>query len=190
MENPRAQSPYARNLLRNYGALEGLNHWQTPSGDKEPEVEDVPEGIQPIATCVTLDGPVKNWVTSSQFGSLCQEIDLLKEGFPEDLLDKQRPPIYTSVRCAAREDCGSKFRFTVQLLDKNRKELDKWDTEKDLTDEANRGTWHPVEYTFRNYKPGVRYILVKMGGNDTVRWSGNYGAKFTLPTVRFVFNKV
>lgn len=188
MEKPRAQTPYARNLLRNYGALEGLNHWTIPKGDNPPEVEDVPEGVQPITSCVTLDGPVKNWVTSSKLGSLTQEVDLLQEGLPEDLLDAQRPPIYASVQYAGREDCGSRFHFTVELLDAAKKELDKKDMEKDMADKADRGTWHAMEHIFRTYNPGLRYIRVTMGGADTVRWAGYFGAKFTLPTVRFVFN--
>lgn len=46
-----------------------------------------------------------------------------------------------------------------------------------------------MEHTFTDYKPGVRSILFRMGGVDTQYWAGNYGAKFTLPCVRFVFDK-
>nr|KAG5712015.1 hypothetical protein BaRGS_020741 [Batillaria attramentaria] len=90
-------------------------------------------------------------------------------------------------RCGTRSDCGAKFRFTVQLLDENKHEVDKFDREKAMED--NLGKWHLIEHVFQDYKPGVRYIRVELGGVDTKFWKGNFGSKFTMPTVRFVFNK-
>ncbi|KAK7464532.1 hypothetical protein BaRGS_00037924 [Batillaria attramentaria] len=180
--------PYTRNLLRNPYALEGLNYWVKPSGLTRPVAEDSPAGADPIADYVTVKGAVKNWVTSYRFGCMSQSVDLLKEGCSVDVLDKMRPSIHVSVWCAARWDCGSKFLFTVQLLDKRSKELHKFEVEKDLRPDYLRRTWHLVEHFFSDYKAGVRYVTVRMGGVDTQFWAGNYGSKFTCPSVCFAFD--
>lgn len=183
------KNPYKRNLLQNPLALEGMNYWIKPGGMTRPEVEDSPYGADAIATHIPVTGPVKNWVTSFRFGSMSQSVNLIKEGCSEQVLDQMRPSICTSVWCAARWDCGSKFIFTVQLLDADNKELDKFEEEMDLSGDQLRRKWHKIEHTFSNYKPGLRHVLVQMGGKDTQFWAGNYGSKFTCPSLGFSFCK-
>nr|KAG5687317.1 hypothetical protein BaRGS_011723 [Batillaria attramentaria] len=74
------------------------------------------------------------------------------------------------------------------LLDKRSKELHKFEVEKDLRPDYLRRTWHLVEHFFSDYKAGVRYVTVRMGGVDTQFWAGNYGSKFTCPSVCFAFD--
>ncbi|KAL8574310.1 hypothetical protein ACOMHN_065335 [Nucella lapillus] len=184
-------NPYTRNLLKNTHAG-SLAHWQL-SDPQWIELETTPAGADPIANHVPAEEiggqKVQNWVTSYQPGSMSQTVRLLEEGCYPTCLDDFRPPIHVSAWCAARWDCGARFELRVRLLDERGEELHSEQTEKDLADSALRRVWHKVELTLADYKPGVRGVEVVMSGVDTQYWAGSYGSKFTLPSVRFLFDK-
>ncbi|XP_070180822.1 F-box only protein 44-like [Littorina saxatilis] len=186
------KNPYGRNLLRNTHA-QSMEYWYKPGNYLSASVETSPAGADPIADFVPpeeIQGkPVQNWVTSYQFTTITQQVHLLEEGCSTEVLDNVRPPIYASAWCAARWDCGAKFQLVVKLLNKDQTTVDAVEKEMIMSDHPDRRIWHKVEHTFTDYKPGVRSIKFQMGGVDTQFWAGNYGSKFTLPCLRFIFSK-
>ncbi|XP_076441843.1 F-box only protein 44-like [Babylonia areolata] len=185
------KEPYTRNLLRNTHAVDGLSHWSQPRGCQIVNVEDSPEGAYAIRDYIPaeeIQGKIQNWVTSYRYTFLTQSVVLLEEGCSRAVLDELRPPIAVSAWCAAHEESGAKFYMLVRLIDKRKKEAGHFETEVDLSNEALRKIWHKMEHTFTDYRPGVRKVVFKMGGVATQSWRGQFGAKFTLPCVRFAFN--
>ncbi|KAL8605921.1 hypothetical protein ACOMHN_065017 [Nucella lapillus] len=106
-----------------------------------------------------------------------------KSGTSETQMKRLQTPV-----CAAHEESGAKFYMLVRLMDKRKKEAGRFEKEVDLNYDTVRKMWHKVEHTFTDYKPGVRKVVFKMGGMATQGWRGPFGAKFTLPCVRFTFN--
>lgn len=185
------RNPLMRNLLKNTRALEGLTNWTTQENCPNPQIEESPNGADPVTDYITpSEGQVYNWVASYTYTSLTQQVSFIDEGCSEELMDNTKPPIEVSVWCAARCDCGVKFRVTVELKDVKSQVLDTFDKVLVITDTADRRVWHKLEHTFMDYRPGVRVATFTMGGVDTQFWAGNYGPKFTLPCVRFAWDKL
>ncbi|XP_019367092.1 PREDICTED: F-box only protein 6-like, partial [Gavialis gangeticus] len=170
-----------RNLLRNPRAEEKFKHWRLDSneGDKW-KVEYLPgtHGTR-------FPGPDarKYFVTSYGLCLKSQIIDLKKEGYWEELMDKCRPDITVSDWYAARFDCGCRYQLQVQLLSADHLVLEEFCPEPVIIDQWSDAKWKEMSYTFRNYKPGVRYILFKHGGQDTQFWAGWYGIRVTNSSI-------
>ncbi|KYO31471.1 F-box only protein 6 isoform X1 [Alligator mississippiensis] len=170
-----------RNLLRNPRAQEKFKHWKLDSngGDKW-KVEELPgtHGNSFPSPAVR-----KYFVTSYDLCLKSQIIDLKKEGYWEELMDKHRPDIVVSDWYAARFDCGCRYQLKVQLLSADYLVLDEFRPEPVIIDQWSDAEWKEMSHTFRNYKPGVRYILFKHGGQDTQFWAGWYGIRVTNSSI-------
>lgn len=89
-------------------------------------------------------------------------------GFPEEYLDAC-PDITVSDWGLSRHDCPGILDLKVTLLDKDNKEIAKYDSGP-ITCPNNR--WLEVTHTFRKYKKGVRKIVFMDIGRDSRFWAG------------------
>ncbi|XP_064359190.1 F-box only protein 27 isoform X2 [Dromaius novaehollandiae] len=106
--------PLGRNLLRNPCGTEKFAHWQVQSGGDGWAIEENRHPLEgaPAQTCFVSS---YNWCSKSQL------IDLLAEGFWEELLDIHQPEIHISDWWGARADCGCKYSLHVRLLAADRR---------------------------------------------------------------------
>ena len=134
-------------------------------------------------------GSSKNYVTSYEWCCRQQILDLPKLGFAPAILDTLQPVIEVSEWFCARNDCGSKFKLRVDLLDKQYSSLAKFE-HSEVTPQWHGDAlgWRKVEHTFRNYGAGVRYIRFADAGKDTQWWAGHYGSKMAGALVRVWFS--
>ncbi|XP_041352447.1 F-box only protein 6-like [Gigantopelta aegis] len=184
-------NPYARNLIKNPCATEGMLHWKvTQKGGDQFVVEATPSGSVPLSTIVDASsnviGSIKNWATSYSLCEKYQLVDLLAEGCTEVVLDTWQPPIEVSEWYAGRFDCGCVYHLTVKLLSATKKVIKTFETEERVDQWAGK-QWEQVMHTFKDYGTGVRYVQFTHSGKDTQFWAGHYGPKFTLSSVRFNF---
>ncbi|GMT34592.1 hypothetical protein PFISCL1PPCAC_25889, partial [Pristionchus fissidentatus] len=147
-------------------------------------VEDPPAGCEPhpeISRC---------FATSYSWGKRLVNINLVKEGVPEWLLDHIRPRIIVSELVAPRFDCSSIYKMQAQLLRDNeqfdaRAALPRFRAvEKEWPQWTNPAHWEKVEVVFEDYPSGVREIGILSQGKDQQFWAGNYGAKFANLQIR------
>ena len=133
-------------------------------------------------------GSTKNYVTSYEWCCRWQLVDLEKCGFTPAIMDAVRPPILTSEWFCARWDCGSIFKTTVALLDKDFKFVQEFKhSEKTAQWKGGELGWRKVKHIFQEYGKGVRYVLFLDGGKDTQYWAGHYGSKMAAANVEVKF---
>ena len=134
-------------------------------------------------------GSSKNYVTSYEWCCRQQILDLSKLGFAPAILDTLQPVIEVSEWFCARNDCGSKFKLRVDLLDKQYSSLAKFEHSEETPQwHGDALGWRKVEHKFRNYGAGVRYIRFADAGKDTQWWAGHYGSKMAGAWVRVWFS--
>ncbi|KAG8568442.1 hypothetical protein GDO81_014002 [Engystomops pustulosus] len=170
-----------RNLLKNPNAAEKFKFWhKKENGGHHWKVETLPgEHGRPFS-----DEKVKKYFVTS-FG-MClksQTIDLKKEGYSPEFMDKVQPDIVIKDWYAARHDCGCEYRIIVQLLSQDHTVMAEFHPEPVYIEQWSNAEWSQIEYTFRNYGPGVRYIYFEHGGKDTQYWAGWYGIRVTSSSV-------
>lgn len=85
-----------------------------------------------------------------------------------------------------RYDCGGKYFLKVTLMDAKRNKIPECKVKYDGERSAGHHPWDKLEYTFRDYPSGVRYIKFTDFGQDTKYWAGFYGAKLAGATVKFL----
>ncbi|XP_058052477.1 F-box only protein 27-like [Ahaetulla prasina] len=183
--------PLGRNLVRNPcgrekpGSLpaDQFRHWtvqcEFPCRWKVEENRARLEGAE-AQTC---------FASSFQWCQKEQVIDLLKEGFWQDLLDTYQPDIVVSDWWGGRQDCGCKYELYVVLLAANKKrKIDVFEAKPDPIPQWNDASYQKVTHTFRRYGTGVRYILFRHRGKDTQFWKGHYGARVSNSSVVIQFS--
>uniref|UniRef100_A0ABM5ERV1 F-box only protein 27-like n=1 Tax=Pogona vitticeps TaxID=103695 RepID=A0ABM5ERV1_9SAUR len=112
--------------------------------------------------------------------SKSQVVDLLQEGFWEDLLDFYQPNIIISDRWDIRRSTGCEYSMAVTLLAADQASvIADFKAEPDSTSQRNFPGYNEVSHVFRNYGPGVRYIRFWHEGRDTQYWKGCFGIHFT-----------
>ncbi|XP_044291439.1 F-box only protein 17-like [Varanus komodoensis] len=170
--------PFGRNLIKNPCGKEEFQHWNIqPGGDGwcVEENKHPVEGAE-AQTC---------FVSSYYWCIKSQLIDLLKEGFWEDLLDNYQPEILISDWWGPREDCGCVYEIHVSLLAGDRRSvIADFKASPDPIPQWNDTRYQQVAHSFRRYGPGVRYVHFQHKGKDTQFWAGHYGARVTNSTVR------
>ncbi|XP_075695469.1 F-box only protein 6 [Rhinoderma darwinii] len=170
-----------RNILKNPSAAEHFKHWQKKkNGGDQWKVETLP-GTHGRAF---PDEKVKEYFVTSY--GLClksQTIDLKKEGYPDEFMDVVQPNIVIKDWYAARHDCGCKYQILVHLLSRTKTVLAEFEPEPVFIEQWSNAEWSQIEYTFKHYGPGVRYINFQHGGNDTQFWAGWYGIRVTNSSV-------
>ncbi|XP_028920642.1 F-box only protein 27 [Ornithorhynchus anatinus] len=165
--------PLGRNLLRNPCGAEGLRGWEVTHGGDGWTVE---ENRQPVegAEAQTCFVSSFNWCQKRQV------VDLLREGLWAELLDDPRAEIHVSDWWGAREDCGCEYALTVQLLAANRQsELARFGVQPDPIPQWNDNAYRQVSHVFRGFGRGVRFVVFRHRGKDSMFWKGHYGARVT-----------
>ncbi|XP_042296616.1 F-box only protein 27 [Sceloporus undulatus] len=174
--------PFGRNLIKNPCGKEQFRHWEVQHGGDKWKVEDNRghvEGAE-AQSC---------FVSSFLWCAKSQVIDLLKEGFWEELLDTYQPDIFISDWWCAREDCGYIYKIQVSLLAADRTSVIAiFAVEPDPIPRWNDSKYQQISHVFRNYGPGVRYVYFKHAGRDSQYWAGHYGARVTNSTVLVEFS--
>ncbi|XP_063799955.1 F-box only protein 2-like isoform X2 [Pseudophryne corroboree] len=174
-------SSLKRNLLKNPRALEELAFWEdVENGGDGWKVEDLPgdNGAE-----FPSDEVKKYFASSFGWCSKSQVIDLLSEGYTEEILDTNQPNIVVSDWYAARTDAGCLYELNVQLLSDSRDLITEHKSDTITIPEAGDSAWNQVTHTFSKYGPGVRFIHFKHGGQDSVFWKGWYGVRVTNSSV-------
>ncbi|XP_077105800.1 F-box only protein 2-like [Ranitomeya variabilis] len=170
----------AKNLIKNPCGEEDLEHWElVENGGDEWKVEDLPGDC---GAPFPSDGVSKYFVTSFELCKKSQLIDLLQEGFTEEVLDAQ-PNIVVSDWYGARTDCGCCYELRAQLLSDSRDVISEYCSENITIPENTDGAWNQISHTFSEYGPGVRFIQFTHSGQDAVYWKGWYGARMTNSSV-------
>uniref|UniRef100_A0A6I8PFS8 F-box protein 27 n=1 Tax=Ornithorhynchus anatinus TaxID=9258 RepID=A0A6I8PFS8_ORNAN len=89
-------------------------------------------------------------------------------------------PIPPTRRWGAREDCGCEYALTVQLLAANRQsELARFGVQPDPIPQWNDNAYRQVSHVFRGFGRGVRFVVFRHRGKDSMFWKGHYGARVT-----------
>ena len=95
----KPDNPFERNLIMNHSGNEGVKkHWKIlRNSGSEWAVEKPPKGVPPLPETEPIfkDSQVC-FVTSFEFCSKVQEVDLIAEGFTSQILDDIQPPIIVS----------------------------------------------------------------------------------------------
>uniref|UniRef100_A0A6I8SN42 F-box protein 2 n=1 Tax=Xenopus tropicalis TaxID=8364 RepID=A0A6I8SN42_XENTR len=126
-----------------------------------------------------FEGIKKYFATSFEWCSKSQLIDLLSEGYWEDLLDTDQPNILIEDWYAARSDSGCLYELCVQLLSDNKDIITEYKSEIITIPQFSDASWNQINHTFSGYGPGVRFIRFQHGGQDSVFWKGWYGVRVT-----------
>lgn len=170
----------AKNLIKNPCGEEELEHWEeVEHGGDGWKVEELPGDC---GAAYPSDGIAKYFATSFECCSKTQVIDLLNEGFTEEVLDAQ-PNIVVSDWYAARTDAGCSYELKVQLLSDGPDVISEYSTENITVPENTDGAWSQVSHTFSEYGPGVRFIRFTHLGQDSVYWKGWFGVRVTNSSV-------
>ncbi|XP_035215607.1 F-box only protein 27-like isoform X3 [Stegodyphus dumicola] len=107
-------NPYGRNLIRNPCGEDGLRNWVVASnGGDGFIVENPPVGADAVPTEI---GAQYCFATSYYVCSKHQIIDLVAKGIPAVVLDSGCIKIQVGEWYAARFDCASEYKLTVQLV--------------------------------------------------------------------------
>ncbi|XP_077303312.1 F-box only protein 6-like [Lithobates pipiens] len=175
-----ATNSLKRNLIKNPCALEDFKYWiiDENGGDKW-KIEDLPGGEGENFPNPSIS---KYFVTSHQPCKKSQIIDLKKEGFSAEIMDKAQPPIIVTDWYASRKDCSCQYELLVRLLSEDKKMVQEFRPLPANLPEGD-GQWHYVTRTFSNYGPGVRYISFQHGGKDAKNWAGWYGPRVTNSSI-------
>ncbi|XP_070614386.1 F-box only protein 2 isoform X2 [Erythrolamprus reginae] len=170
-----------RNLIKNPNGEEGLQHWEdVQNGGDGWKVEELPGDFG-------KDFPREEvhtyFVSSFDWCSKSQIIDLHAEGYWEELMETTQPKIVVKDWYAARYDAGCLYHLKVKLLSANEDTVAEFESETIAVPQDNEGDWAEITHTFTDYGPGVRFVRFEHGGQDTVFWKGWYGARVTSSTV-------
>ncbi|KAL4658570.1 F-box only protein 2-like [Arapaima gigas] len=170
----------ARNLIKNPCGEDGIDFWELiENGGSMWKVEDVP-GDCGHAHCD--ENITKYFVTSFELCLKRQLVDLVQEGYSTEELDAM-PPVTVKDWYSGRTDCGCTYQLTVCLLDENQEVIQEFKPDEVTLELGSDCSWKEVSHTFRDYSPGLRFILFQHGGQDTSFWQGWYGVRVTGSSV-------
>nr|XP_033812839.1 F-box only protein 27-like isoform X2 [Geotrypetes seraphini] len=110
------KEPFGRNLLRNPCGREQFQHWELRHGGHGWRVENNRSNLEGAED-------QRSFVSSFNWCTKWQVIDLLKEGLWKELLDHHQPEISISDWYAGRSDCGCVYKIHVKLLAANKRSV-------------------------------------------------------------------
>ncbi|KAB5546387.1 hypothetical protein PHYPO_G00071460 [Pangasianodon hypophthalmus] len=169
-----------RNLLKNPNANESFTGWKILENGGDRWIVDNVFAAHPDDTVT------KCFVTSYGRCIKSQLINLEKEGYSPVFMDQIQPNIVISDWYAPRWDCGSVYEIRVELLNHRKKTIQFFQPEPVTFLQWNDQQWNWMTHTFKDYGPGVRFILFKHGGKDTQYWAGHYGIRVTNSSVEIL----
>uniref|UniRef100_A0A670Z6H0 F-box protein 2 n=1 Tax=Pseudonaja textilis TaxID=8673 RepID=A0A670Z6H0_PSETE len=131
-----------RNLIKNPNGEEGLQHWEdVQNGGDGWKVEELPGDFG-------KDFPREEvrtyFVSSFDWCSKSQIIDLQAEGYWEELMDTTQPKIVVKDWYAARCDAGCLYHLKVKLLSANEDVVAEFESETIAVPQDNEGEWAEV----------------------------------------------
>lgn len=122
----------------------------------------------------SVDGDGASFITSYNWCTRSQTIDLIAEGYTPEFLDSS-PPILVRESFKGVSNTADLYFLRVELRDENGNVLDSWEAGSQATPLTANGGWVLQEHRFRNYPAGVREIYWEDGGDDAEFWAGHYG---------------
>lgn len=117
-----------------------------------------------------------SFVSSHQWGSLSQEVDLVAKGFTTGQLDAQ--PTINVGTYVTGFDHGSGTNDPYQVLAELRGASHNLIASYDSGVGTANGSWTNVNHAFSGYGSGVRYVYIQLRGKDSIGWGGQYGSVF------------
>lgn len=166
-----------RNLIKNPKGDEGFRYWQiTKNGGDKWSIENVRDPHPDVTV-------QKIFITSYMTCLKSQLIHLEAEGYPPLFMDQFQPDIKISDWCTPRSDCGCRYKICVHLLNQRKEQIQTFKPDPVYFQQWNDQPWEQITQVFRNYGPGVRYIMFTHGGEDTQGWAGWYGIRVTNSSV-------
>uniref|UniRef100_A0A1B6EY49 FBA domain-containing protein n=1 Tax=Cuerna arida TaxID=1464854 RepID=A0A1B6EY49_9HEMI len=157
-----------------------FEHWKlTASGGEGWAVENVADGSDPVPEYLEEHSC---FVTSYYTCTKQQLINLKQYGLSSRIMDEIQPHFELCDWYTARTDCGGIYRIKVTLLNAEEEPIAMFEHGKTIQRFAG-GQWQKVSHTFKDYGPGVRYILFEHGGEDTDWIGGHSGMKMTGSSV-------
>ncbi|XP_071855357.1 F-box only protein 6-like [Apostichopus japonicus] len=190
------KEPFSRNLIKNPSGNDNFKHWKKlqDGGDKWLVEKDkgAGSGEKPPELLAIADGKPCNFATSYGWCCKCQVVDLVQEGFEEEMLDRLQPPLKVGDWYAARFDCGNLYNLEV-VLHKTKKGgekdvIDSFEYEEQ-TPQWAPNDWKEISHVFKDYGPGLRFISFTHKSKDTLFWAGHYGAKMAGSYVKVSFGE-
>ncbi|KAL7976030.1 hypothetical protein Chor_014987 [Crotalus horridus] len=170
-----------RNLIKNPNGEEGLQHWEdVQNGGDGWKTEELPGDF---GKDFPRDEVHTYFVSSFDWCSKSQVIDLQAEGYWEELMDTTQPKIVVKDWYASRCDAGCLYNLKVKLLSASEDVVAEFESETIAVPQDNEGEWTEITHTFAEYGPGVRFVHFEHGGQDTLFWKGWYGARVTSSMV-------
>lgn len=120
---------------------------------------------------------VYSFLGSFNLDTMSQEIDLVNGwGYTAAALDAQ-PSITASAWATGHWPNGADtYRMVVELRDASHGVVASYDSGTQTA--GGIGVWSNLTRTFTSYGTGVRYIYIRLEGNDAEFWAGNYGTVF------------
>ncbi|XP_016048014.1 F-box only protein 2 isoform X2 [Erinaceus europaeus] len=172
-----------RNLLRNPCGEEDLEGWSdVEHGGDGWRVEELPGdcGVEFIQDC----GVKKFFASSFEWCRKAQLVDLLAEGYWEELLDTTQPAIVVKDWYSSRSDAGCLYELSVKLLSEHEDVLAEFSSgQVAVAPDSDGAGWTEISHTFTDYGPGVRFVRFEHAGQDSVYWKGWFGARVTNSSV-------
>jgi len=169
----RGRGKYINNSLCSQVDCPKYLHWGVlESGGDGWAVEAEPTGSEPLPSHL----PGRScYVTSYGWCVKEQLIKLADHGLSSTIMDDIQPQFDVSEWYARRWDCGIRYKLQVKLLDHSQEVLHQF--EEETGEGLQDSEWQEMSHSFKDYGPGVRYILFTHGGTDSQFWAGHYGCK-------------
>uniref|UniRef100_A0A8I5TTT1 Serine--tRNA ligase, mitochondrial n=1 Tax=Pongo abelii TaxID=9601 RepID=A0A8I5TTT1_PONAB len=157
------RAPFGRNLIFNSCGEQGFRGWEVEHGGNGWAIEKnlTPVPGAPSQTC---------FVTSFEWCSKRQLVDLVMEGVWQELLDSAQIEICVADWWGARENCGCVYQLRVRLLDVYEKEVVKFSASPDPVLQWTERGCRQVSHVFTNFGKGIRYVSFEQYGRDISTW--------------------
>lgn len=122
----------------------------------------------------SADGDGASFITSYNWCTRSQTVDLLVAGYTPDYLDSS-PPILVREFFKGVNNTADSYFLRVELRDENGVVLESWEAGTQTAPLTANGSWTLQEHLFTDYPAGVRQIYWQDGGDDAEFWAGHYG---------------
>lgn len=159
------------NLLTNAGAENNYDGWTKIDGGNGWRINTV--GLDLIGTPRSGNNL---WVSSYEFCTLIQDIDLLAAGFTESQLDVS-PNIRAGAFIATNSRTGAYTTIKLELCDANGDMLSTHYVCNNINTPLNT-SWTEKSHIISSYGTGVRKLKFYLIGKDDRWWLGHFGTQF------------